>query len=189
MIAKPHYYTDDELFVVIRAQLLAGLSKYGYPDIEVSAKQQPTQQGVVAVQKRAIYLEEIHDHRYGFPTETHYTDGNGNLVEVTTQVVEKTFQVSAFAIHNPKEAASSRLMAIDLAHLAAGLLQRPQWARDMSRLGIGVLRVTTVRNPYIKNDMDRQQALPSFDIIFTFTRKLQTPANVLSGAEARIIPV
>ena len=172
--------TDNELFVLVRAQLLAGLAANGV-SAEVLQSYQPTQQGPAA--GPALYLFKVSDHRYGFPKqEQEWNDTAGAFNVASVEAYETTLQCSAWL----PETATSTFTASDLANLAAGLLQSPWVQANLIAAGVNILRVTGVRNPYVVNDQDQFMANPSFDFTLTHERRIISATPPASPVEAII---
>lgn len=175
--------TDVELFTLIRAQLVAGLSDAGVT-AQVLQAYQPTQEG--ATTGPALYMHKIGDKRYGFPKQQQvWNDTAGSFDVASVQVYESTFQITAWR----PETATSEATASDLANLAAGLLQTPWIQANLLAAGVNILRVTEVRNPFGTNDRDQFMAEPSFDFTLTHSRTIMSTTPPASPVEAAIYRV
>ena len=173
---------DNELISALVTTIRTGAALVGLPvDIRVKQASQPTQQG--AESNPAIYLTKISHNRYGWPGYTEFFDKDRlQMRRRTTQVYQTTFQVNALAIQDPQN--ENSLTASDLLDKAASLLNGPAGMSLMRKAGIGVLRVTDVRNPYFKDDSGRFEASPSFDIVLT--HKTVTVSDIDSVAVTEI---
>lgn len=158
--------TDNELFSLLIATLQAGFTAQ---NITVGIRQsfQPTQQG--APSGPCVFLHKLGDHRYGTAQRSVVysgTHGQGTLTE--TQQYETKFQIDALAIQNPANV--SDMTASDYVNTAALILASDLTVANFSAQGVGILRVTDVRNTFFMDDKSRNEASPSFDVVITHTR-------------------
>lgn len=89
------------------------------------------------------------------------------MVHTETQQYESTFQISVLATQNP--ATPSQYTASDICNLCASILQSSTAIETFEAQGVGIERVTEVRNPYFLDDREQFEASPSFD--FTLTHR------------------
>lgn len=173
---------DNQLIAALIATIRGNLVYAGLPaDLLVKQANQPTQQG--AESKPTIYLSKVLRNRYGWPGHTDYFDAQDmKQRRRTVQVYQTTFQVNALAKQDPANINS--LTAGDLLDRVATILNGPIGMAGLRTSGIGVLRVTEVRNPYFKDDMGRFEASPSFDIVLT--HKTETVADIDAVAVTEI---
>lgn len=183
--------TDNDLFALLISTLNEQLATWNFAippgTIVVQQKEQPVKQGIPTSQ--AIYLEKLFDHVYGSPAVSYSGSPTPNMVVQTEdQVYTSTFQVSALAIQKP---GASQLLptASDLASIARFILQRRVTIAKFKNLGVGILRVTDVRNPYFGDDRDRQEGMPSFDLVVTYVRTAAVTVDSIVGVESIIVQV
>lgn len=158
--------TSEQLVINIRALLLAKLAEQGLPDVRVLEAYQPTSQGREGT---AIYFFEVNDNRYGWQGRRYTQPVDGETVGVRTegQQMQTLMQFEAFAEKD------FRLSAKDVLNVAAMVISSLGFIDDAQRLGIGVQRITDIRNPFFKNDKDRFEASPSFDVTFSYRRTVE----------------
>lgn len=182
--------TDNDVIAKIMELLNAKFAVWPYPvgygPIEVQQKQQPTKQGIPTAP--AVFVEKLFDHRYGWTAiALEETTDLTKLVEKENQLYNTTFQISARALQDP-----SRIdlpTASDLCSDACAILQSRYALQEFTAAKIAVFRVTDVRNSYLTDDQDRQEAEPSFDIVLSYTRTIAWPIGKLTGVNWKIIPV
>ena len=175
--------TDAELFTIIRASLVTGLSAAGI-DAAVLQGYQPTQEGVEL--GPCLYMHKIGDKRYGFPEQRQVWNGPAGVFDVASvQAYESQFQIMVWR----PESATTTETASDLANFAAGWLQTPWVQADLIASGVNILRVTDVRNPFGTNDRDQFMAEPSFDFTLTHSRTIMSttpPADPIEPGIYRV---
>lgn len=173
---------DNQLFSKIISVLNAGFIAQGYSgDTAVLVKQgyQPTNQGVNTA--RTCYLHKLGDNRLGYVSrETSWvpdSETGGQMVHTEKQWYETLFQVDALATQDPQDVQS--LTASDIVNIAAGILQSDFAIQSFRDSGVGILRISQVRNPYFMDDRNRFEAAPSFD--FTLEHEQVIVSEALSA--------
>lgn len=158
---------DNQIIKIVRDLIIAGMTARGISGVSVKQSFQPTQQG--ANTAATVYLYKVSDKRYGFLGRKDVWNSAQNRIDhVETQQYETTFQVNALVIQDPSNINS--LTASDIVNAVAGIIQSDTAINTFHTNGIGILRVTDVRNPYFVDDKGRHEASPNFD--FTLTHKM-----------------
>lgn len=165
---------DNDVLSHLNSRLESELAAWPWPTtgapftVGVQQKEQPTQQG--RNDEPTIFIEKLFDKPYGSAEVGYSVNSDVNLVnEVETQVYTSTFQISAACTQNPRNV--SLPTASDLCDVARMILQRRSAIRYFQAAGINLLRVADqIRNSYFTNEQDRQEAMPSFDLVVSFTR-------------------
>lgn len=166
---------DNDVIAAIISRLEDGLAAWPWANfstpftVGVQQKQQPTQQG--REDEPTVFIEKLFDKAHGFAKVTytpHPTDTNLSNEE-ELQVYTATYQLCATCTQDPRN--TYRPTASDLCDIARMILQRRSSIRHFQELGINLLRVPEVRNSYFTNEQDRQEAMPSFDLTVSYTRK------------------
>lgn len=177
---------DNELIALIIDTVVSQEAAAGIPGLPLKQAYQPTQQGVNT--GPTGYLHKIGDRRVGFPLVSDRWDPDlEKMVHTELQKYETTIQFSALATQDPKT--PERYTASDILNLVAYTLQSSAAIAAFEAAGVGVLRVTDVRNPYFLDDRQRFEASPSFDATFTHQRVVVTYSPVVSVEEYQIIPI
>lgn len=162
--------TDNELGILLRAQLLAGLTRQNQSSLPVIGAYQPTTEGRES--QAAIYFYPLADVRYGWQGRRREVDLQAGTITTTEQqLIESSFQVYALAPQDPTNL--SLPTAKDLVNLAALICNSYPFVVGMRAGGAGIQRITQVRSPYFVNDRGQFEASPSFDITISHQRQIQ----------------
>lgn len=129
--------------------------------VELVRSNQPTQQGTPT--GSAVYFTKLFDRRHGSPARRDVWNGDA-FVHTERQVYVSTWQFEA-TVPQPAELSPS-----DILNIVSGIIQSDGIIAAFRAAGVGVQRVTDVRNPYIVDDRDQFAAAPSFDIVLSHRR-------------------
>lgn len=157
--------TDYDLFAAVRTALLAGLVANGSA-ATVIQMDQTTLQGRPS--GPAVLFQKIGDQRYGWTKREDVPDPDEPtlMIHRETQFYESTLQFEAVG-PSTEPGVTPTATPSDLVNLAAAILQGDTAMRSLRVAGLAVLRVTAVRNPFMQNDRDQYEAVPSFDLVVT----------------------
>ena len=182
---------DLTLINAVRTVLLAGLAANGQSTVPVIQFDLPTLQGRPS--GPAVLLQKLPgDKRYGWTKREDYPDPDvpTQMIHRETQWYESTLQIEALGPPAASDgAALPSSTASDLVNLAAAILQSDRAIADLRVLGLAVLRVTTVRNPFMKNDRDQYEAVPSFDLVVTHEQVMLSTTPAATVGELRMARV
>lgn len=155
---------DNDLIRLFLPIINAGLIADGFSGVTVMQSNQPTQQGTPTAP--TVFFFKVGNKRYGFPF---WGDAWNGTEEVHTELqrFETTFQVGAIALQRPYNTFS--YTASDLVNEVCAIMQQESTVITLMAAGVGILRVSQVRNPYFTDDMDNFEAAPSFDFVLTYT--------------------
>lgn len=172
--------TDNQVSILIRTQLLAGLARRGHTTVRVLASNQPRHQG--RVDGPVVYFFPVSDHRYGWQHRKQVYDALAGDITVTeTQYMESMYQVMALYPQDPSNI--NLPTAKDLVNDAAMTVNSLTFLEAMRSGGVGVQRVSDIRNPYFTNDRGQFEASPSFDFTVSYKRVIVDAANAVDAAE------
>ena len=159
---------DKQLAALFMAQLLPAMqATSGLSGVKLARSFQSRQQG--ANSSPYVYFVKVGDHRYGHPErKDEYAAGSGDFTHTEIQQYESTYQFSAWVPQDPKDVTG--LTESDILNIVSGIMQSDAIISAFNAAGVGILRVTDVRNPYIVDDHDQFEAVPSFDVILTHKR-------------------
>lgn len=159
---------DKQMAALFMAQLLPAMqATSGLAGVKLARNFQPRQQG--ANSSPYVYFVKVGDHRYGSPQRKGVLDSQANTFTHTEiQLYESTYQFSAWVPQDPKDVTS--LSESDILNTVSGIIQSDAMLSAFNAAGVGILRVTDVRNPYIVDDHDQFEAVPSFDVTLTHKR-------------------
>ena len=168
--------TDYARAVVIRAAMLAGL--VNVPVIQFDPL---TTQGRPS--GPTVLFQKIGDRRYGWTKREDVPDEDAPtlMIHRETQFYESTYQFEAVGQSPQPGVTLPTATASDLVNLAAAVAQSDAFMATLRLAGLAVLRVTDVRNPFMQNDRDQFEAVPSFDLVVTHEQIMlsTTPAAVV----------
>ena len=159
---------DKQMAALFIAQLLPAIQAApGLSGVKLARNFQPRQQG--ANSSPYAYFYKVGDHRHGSPAKKDVFDAQANAFTHTEiQQYESTYQFSAWVPQDPKDVTG--LTESDILNVVSGIMQSDALLAAFRAQGVGILRVTDVRNPYIVDDHDQFEAVPSFDVTLTHKR-------------------
>lgn len=144
---------------------------------------QSRQQG--AASGPAVYFVKIGDNRYGHVERKDvYNETSGAMDHIEKQAYLSTWQFSAWIPQTPADITA--LTESDVLNLVSGIIQSDNVLEALRGAGLGVLRVTEVRNPYLIDDRDTFEATPSFDVTFSHSRVTTSTVPTVTTYDASI---
>lgn len=159
---------DKQLAALFMSQVLPAMQ--ASPDlagVKLKRNFQAQQQG--ADTTPYVYFVKIGDHRYGHVSrKDKYVLLDDAFRHTETQQYETTYQFSAWVPQDPKDVTG--LTESDILNLVSGIIQSDAILAAFRAQDVGILRVTDVRNPYIVDERDQFEAVPSFDVVLTHKR-------------------
>jgi hypothetical protein len=165
--------TDNQLIRIVASALDAAVVAGGFNNegdpLPVIQLDQPTQQGTPTA--AAIFFQNISDNHYGWPSTTKVLDNSTppNFIYAETQLCESTFQISGLVKQDPSDI--DRPTAKDVVTYMKMYIGSSYMAQQFQAVnGIGILRVTDVRNPSFEDDSHQYEYRPSFDITFCYRK-------------------
>ncbi len=165
--------TDNSLIQLFLPIINAQLIVDGFTTTVVKQSNQPTMQGINTAP--TVYFFKVANKRYGFLGRNDVWDSvHSQMVHTESQYIESTWQFSALVLQNPSNLALPT--ASDLINDVASIMQSDKTRDILNASGVGVLRITDIRNPYFQDDRDNFEASPSFDITFVY-QNIRTSTN------------
>jgi hypothetical protein len=172
---------DNDVIKLFLPIITAGLVADGYSGIVVQQSNQPTQQGIPTAP--TVYFYKLANKRYGYLGRQDVWDPIGSaMVHTETQYVESTFTVSALVLQVPASTTTT-YTASDLVNDVASILQSDSTIVTLNNSGIGILRVSDIRNPYFVDDRDQFEASPSFDFTLVYAQARVSTNPVIESYE------
>jgi hypothetical protein len=179
--------TDNQLLALLATQLNAAVALAGwmytppgstvalpYPVLQ---KEQPTQEGIPY--SPAVYFEKLFDIPFGFAGVANSFDSETSVMTQTeTQNYETTIQISALVIQQPSDLSIPTASDV-VNYLKRYMTSRAQLAAWTSQ-GVNILRPLRVENPYFEDDRHRNEAMPSFDLVFTHQNAIAQPIGYVT---------
>lgn len=175
---------DKEINALFMSQLLPAMqANASIATVKLARNFQQTQQG--AATGPYVYFFKVSDHRYGVPKRKDVWDAlAGAFKHEELQQYVTTYQFSAWI---PQDAANpTALTESDILNIVSGIMQSDTLLAAFRAAGVGISRVADVRNPYIVDDRDRFEAVPSFDIDLMHFRKYAATLPAVTTYEARL---
>lgn len=175
---------DREINTLLMGTLLPAIrADAAMATVKMARNFQQTQQG--ASTNPFVYFVKISDHRYGHPARKDLYNTPGAVFNHSEeQFYETTYQFSAWIPQLPVNATA--LTESDVLNKVAGIIQSDAILAAFRAAGLGILRVTDIRNPYITDDRDQFEAVPSFDVVFTHSRSVAATVPVVVTYDAVI---
>lgn len=178
--------TDNQLIVIIIALINSQKATAGIPDVFVKQAYQPTQQG--ANKNPTVYLHKVSDKRYGYPKLSSAWNAISETMEQqTTQQYETTFQISGFATQDPSNI--NQLTASDIINSVSYILQNAITVAILEAQGIGILRISDIRNPLVIDDRERHEYSPNFDFTLTHKQIITTVTPIITKTELDVFQI
>lgn len=139
----------------------------GLSGVKLARNFQSRQQG--ASNSPYVYFLKLSDKRYGHVYRKDEFDVlSGDFTHTEIQVYESIYQFSAWVPQNPEN--TTALTESDILNTVSGIMQSDAIIAAFRAQDVGILRVTDVRNPYIVDERDLYEAVPSFDVTLTHKR-------------------
>lgn len=177
---------DNQIIALVIKTIIDQEAGAGLPDMPIAQAFQPTQQGVSSAP--TAYLHKVGDHRLGSPYRGDvYDPVKKVMVHTELQQYETTFQMNALSTQDPANV--QQLTASDLLNLIAAILQSTATIQILNANGLGILRVTDVRNPAFTDDRDRNEYAPSFDFVIQHKQIVTTPGVVIESIQFDIVTI
>lgn len=159
---------ESDIWRAIITTLSEGLAAQGLP-LPVKQSYQPLKQGVDTLD--TVYLHKISARRVGSQGRAHeYNSGNDNFDVTENYWVEGTYQLNA-EINRDIDNSNSRT-AYDVVELCSAILQGETARMRLLGFGVGILRISDIRNPYSVDDSDQFNQDSSFDFVLTYNQTL-----------------
>ena len=177
--------TDNTLIQLFLPIIQNGLIADGYTNVVVQQANQPTQQGIPTAP--TVYFYKVGNRRYGFlGRQDVWSSESNTMVHNERQYYETTFRIQALVLQNVK---APNYTASDLANEVACILQSDNTRTILNNSGVGVLRITDIRNPYFVDDRDNFEALPSFDFTLVYLNDRLSTSPIFDDFVYGIYPV
>lgn len=175
---------DKQIAALFMSELLPRMQ--AQPDlagVALARKYQPRQQG--AATGPVVYFFKVGDHGHGSPKREEIINGAGVIFNQTQrQLVETTYQFAAWIPQDPANVAA--LTESDVLNIVSAIMQSDALIAAFRAAGVGIQRVTDIRNPYFVDERNRFEAEPSFDIVLTHYRNLSSTLPAVDTFEANI---
>ncbi len=177
---------DNELFKLIIGTMTPQLQAAGIPGVPIAQADQPTQQGITT--EPAAWLHKLGDTEQGFPEKSYHFDStSGKEIYTQKQVYKTGFQLSALATQDPSN--TTQFTASDILNIMSMVLQSDVTIKAFSDVGVGILDIKDIPNPYFQDDRGRYEASPNLSFSLTHTRTLSYPSIFATNVTFTTLPV
>lgn len=188
---------EAALFTAVVKTLDALLPGYGYAGpFKVDVRQDNQPRVVGAPTGPTLLLHKVNNHRHGYVGRFDKWDVPGSkMIHTEKQAREFYLQCTAMVPLLPPvpgpgaKPPQYSFTAGDLANDAATILASDDGVRLLFVAGLGIERITAVRQAYWKDEADQYEQAPSFDFVLAFTQERTTETPVLETEEFRIFRV
>lgn len=152
-------------------------------NIVVNRSFQPFQNSVD--EPLAVYIFKINTKRYGFQGSSNvFNSGSGLLDHDEIYTLEETYQISSQAVSNTNVDA---VRAIDIVESVSAYFQSVSTIQDFTDQGIGIFRITNIRQNHFVNDFNRYEPNPNFDFSITYRQQITTQNTGVTVIEGELI--
>lgn len=152
---------DNEIFTLLRTILLAAIGD----DPAVAVKQAFLPVTMGADTGPTLYMSTLFDKAVGSPSRRADVDPDTlDMLHREAQVLERHMQITAVARQG---LGADEWTAKDYANLARRIMASDTTRAALKVGGLGILRVTDIRDPKSLNQSDQFEAFPSFDFVLT----------------------
>ena len=170
---------DKQIAALFVSELLPrAQAQPGLAGVVLARKYQPRQHG--AATGPVVYFFKVSDHNHGAPQRQDLA----GTAQTQRQLVETTYQFAAWVPQDP--AALAALTESDVLNVVSAIMQSDAILAAFRAAGVGIQRVTEIRNPYFVDERDRFEAEPTFDIVLTHYRTLSSALPAVDTFEANI---
>lgn len=160
--------TETEFYTLLFYVLEAGLERYGFIGVDARQANQPRVVGTPV--GPSVLVSNISTRRYGFLRREDTWDGDSAMIHKETQTMEVVLQCGALVPAPPPPATLPTYTAGDLTGICAQILQSDLGRETLKIGGVGIERITDIRQPTFVDDKNQFEASPSFDFTVTFDR-------------------
>lgn len=177
---------DNQLIALIFQILDAGAAAAGIPTVLYKQSYQPTKQGANSVP--TCYLNKLFDEVYGSPLRLdQWNEDKTEITHTESQQYATHFQLTALAYQDPSDVNSKT--ASDILNLSRYTLQSDVGIQSFQAAGVGIQRVTQVRNTPFLDEHNNWEYQPSFDFIITHKQTITSTTPVIKSTDIEIYEV
>ena len=163
--------TDNQVWVILKRTLDEALSRAGLSSVLVIRAYQQRLQGTEASEQQVVYFHRNSSRKYGFPKKETIEVNPGEFITKEKYWIESVYQVTSQFEEDPSNLA--QLTPFDIVDIIASQLQSDYVLQSLLSQGIGTDRITEIRTPYFKDDSDRFEQEPNFDLVLTYQREIE----------------
>ena len=173
------FVTESQIWRAIIAALRQGMDANCLQDVAIKQSYQPIKEG--ANTQDTVYLFKVASKRTGFQSRNYsYNDVDTVYGAEEKYFVTATYQLTANVVRDVSN--EFELTAYDVTEKCSAIMQSVPFRKKLLESGIGILRITDVRNPYHLDDYEQFDQDSNFDFVITYE-------NILSRFEQRAFPI
>lgn len=131
-----------------------------------------------------VYVYEVISKNHGFRHTR-----NAPQLDMKVAVEELQYRETMYQMWGYSPPESEGLTTSDIVGMAAMAMQSERLLAALKAQGIGVLRVTDIRNPIRTNEFERFEANPMFDVTISHRVSVTDVAPALTAGPMEIYPV
>ena len=169
---------DNDVLAILISAFETGLAANGFTAPEVAQSYQTTHQGINDVP--TWYIHRVTSNRYGFQGSRQAYNEVTGLYDVTESwLLERTYQISTYK--NQSTSNPTETTAFDMADIAAGVAQSQAFRDTLKANGIGIYRITSVRENYFSDESNENELSTNFDFTIQYCREITStvePAQI-----------
>lgn len=109
------------------------------------------------------------------------------MIHTEIQQYESIFQLNALATQDPADA--NAITASDYLNYARYILQSSPTIAALESSGVGIYKISPIRNPYFHDDRDLWEANPNFDFVLTHKQVIVSQTPILQSETFDIYPI
>lgn len=173
---------DKGIAKLIMAQVLSRLQATpGLSEVGMARNFQPRQHGRDT--GPCVYFFKLGEMRYGHPARRDVYDSAGGVMAHTeAQMCQAMYQFSAWIPQDPADV--NALSESDVLITLSSIMQSDSTLASFRTAGVGVQRISEIRNPYMTTDSDQFEAVPNFDVTLTYYRTIVSTLPAVATYEA-----
>lgn len=178
---------DADLIVLFTGLLESALTAENISDVPVVQLYQPTQQSR-ADSGNGVYFQFLFTRNYGSPQKTKSYNSTTKVFDtIQTQQMVTKVQISVFYPADPSD--TDRLTSHDLAANLSMRMQSDKTIRALRAAGVGITRITDIRNPNFDNEQDQSEFVPNFDLDLNYNRVVNDTVDRIVEITGQVIEV
>jgi len=148
--------------------------------VKTEAGNQPRQQG--QAENPMAFYNIIGTKNYGWQSrKDEFNDGDDDFDHTERQWKERTVQIGVEITENPADDTLST--ATDVVNCINMGFGSEKIFLSLKSQGVGIIRITDVREPYIQDEHDRYTMQPNFDCVFSYLLTKQSKVEKLEAIE------
>lgn len=181
MSSTATYKTENQVWKEIITIVSQWLTAQGFKTWYVRQGHQPQ---IVDIDTRLILVDRITSTRYGWQADKSYYNEVGDKMENHIRyLTDMTFQLSFIKRRNTQTDNINTLTSSDMANNLLTYFMSAEGLSTFRKLGYGLLRTTSLREPIFSDEDDNYERYPNFDITLNFPQIKVSEIGYIKSAE------